>query len=80
MTGIEIDIYNEIFAPEIRKRGYPVPKLEDLKYNASLILSNSHVSMGTATALPPNLIHIGGYHIDNSVKPLPEVSIYFFVS
>ena len=77
MSRIENDIYNEIFAPEIRKRGYPVPTLDELKYNASLILSNSHVSMGTAAVLPPSLIHIGGYHVDNNVKPLPAVSYFF---
>ncbi|XP_046972156.1 UDP-glucosyltransferase 2-like [Vanessa cardui] len=72
ISGIDQEIYEKHFVPHIRNRGYPVPPYEELKYNGSLVLSNSHVSMGIATRLPPNFIPIGGYHIDSVVKPLPK--------
>ncbi|XP_046972213.1 UDP-glucosyltransferase 2-like isoform X2 [Vanessa cardui] len=72
IDGIDQEIYEKHFVPHIRNRGYPVPPFEELRYNASLVLSNSHVSMGVATRLPPNYIPIGGYHIDPVVKPLPK--------
>lgn len=76
VSGLENDIYEKLFVPHIRNRGLPVPTLEALKYNASLVLSNSHVSMGSATRLPPNFIPVGGFHIDTAVKPLPEVRLF----
>lgn len=36
--------------------------------------------MGTATVLPQNFVSIGGYHIDNTVKPLPEVRLFKSIS
>ncbi|XP_046972134.1 UDP-glucosyltransferase 2-like [Vanessa cardui] len=72
ISGVHQEIYVKHFVPHIRNRGYPVPPFDELKYNASLVLSNSHVSMGIATRLPPNYIPIGGYHIDPVAKPLPK--------
>ncbi|XP_050355017.1 UDP-glucosyltransferase 2-like [Nymphalis io] len=72
VSGIENKIYETYLAPHIRARGYTMPPLELLKQNVSLVLSNSHVSMGVATRLPPNFIPVGGYHIDAVVKPLSE--------
>ncbi|CAH2095522.1 unnamed protein product [Euphydryas editha] len=68
----ENEAYQRILMPIIRKRGYPEPNFEELRYNASLILGNSHESLGKTIALPANYISIGGYHIDSNVKPLPE--------
>ncbi|KOB69154.1 UDP-glucosyltransferase [Operophtera brumata] len=53
-------------------RDTTAPSFEELKYNASLVLGNSHVSMGEATRLPQNYKPIGGYHIEDTFKPLPE--------
>ncbi|CAG4959481.1 unnamed protein product [Colias eurytheme] len=64
--------YERIFVPAIKKRGHAVPTMDEVAFNASLILSNSHPSMGKAIPLPQNLIPIGGYHISREVKPLPE--------
>lgn len=69
----ENEDYERILVPIIRERGYPVPSFEELRYNASLMLGNSHESLGKTMALPANYISIGGYHIDTNVKPLPEV-------
>ncbi|XP_045454777.1 UDP-glucosyltransferase 2-like [Melitaea cinxia] len=68
----ENEDYERILVPIIRKRGYPVPSFEELRYNVSLVLGNSHESLGRTMALPANYINIGGYHIDTNVKPLPE--------
>ncbi|XP_039760006.1 UDP-glucosyltransferase 2-like [Pararge aegeria] len=72
VSGLEENIYNEFFVPAIRDRHNTVPSFETLRYNVSLILSNSHVSMGGPARLPANIIPIGGYHISSTVKPLPE--------
>ncbi|XP_034836076.2 UDP-glucosyltransferase 2-like [Maniola hyperantus] len=72
ISGLEHSIYNNLFVPVIRDRHNSVPPFEILRYNASLILSNSHLSMSTAAKLPPNVIYIGGYHIKSNVKPLPK--------
>ena len=61
-------------APIVKEQGRPVPNYNDLKYNASLLMGNSQVAIGSAVPLPPSYKHIGGYHIDEPVKPLPQVS------
>ncbi|CAG4959437.1 unnamed protein product [Colias eurytheme] len=65
-------VYIDAFTPPFQKRGQALPPYEEVKYNASLILGNSHVSTGEAIRLPINHINIGGYHIDETVKPLPK--------
>ncbi|CAH1636143.1 unnamed protein product [Spodoptera littoralis] len=70
--GPEEKIYSELVAPILKAQGKPVPNYEELKYNASLVLGNSQVVFGNPVPLPPNYQHIGGYHIDEDVKPLPE--------
>lgn len=69
---MESEEYTNRIAPYIIKRGRQPPPFYKIKYNASLVIGNSHVGMGDATRLPQNYIHIGGYHIDENVKPLPE--------
>uniref|UniRef100_A0A2A4J3R4 UDP-glucuronosyltransferase n=1 Tax=Heliothis virescens TaxID=7102 RepID=A0A2A4J3R4_HELVI len=58
--------------PYVKQRGRQAPSFYDVRYNVSLILGNSHVSMGQALALPQNYKPVGGYHIDEDVKPLPQ--------
>ncbi|KAL4706382.1 hypothetical protein ACJJTC_018481 [Scirpophaga incertulas] len=62
----------ELVKPLIQYRGHEVPDFEELRYNSSLMLGNSHVSMGSAMALPQNYKPIAGYHIETDIKPLPE--------
>ncbi|XP_038207501.1 UDP-glycosyltransferase UGT5-like [Zerene cesonia] len=69
---LEQKYYEEFIVPHIRDKNKPVPSLETLRYNASLMLGNSHPSMGGAARLPQSYKPIGGYHIDTNVKPLPE--------
>ncbi|GBP64737.1 UDP-glucuronosyltransferase 2B4 [Eumeta japonica] len=50
----------------------PLPSLEELHQNASLILINSHFSYDPPTAYLPNLVEIGGVHIKEKESKLSE--------
>nr|ANI22002.1 UDP-glycosyltransferase 40F3 [Spodoptera exigua] len=68
----EEEVYQKHIVPILKEQGKPVPDYKVLKYNASLLLGNSQVAIGNAVPLPPSYKHIGGYHIEDEVKPLPE--------
>lgn len=70
--------YYDIYGPIMAKKGRPLPAYEDVVFNASLMLGNSHVSLGQPTRLPQNYKAIGGYHVDTDVKPLPQVRFIHF--
>jgi hypothetical protein len=42
--------------------------LDDVLYNTSLMLTNSHVSVSDAVPLVPSVIEIGGFHVNPSKK------------
>nr|WEU75322.1 uridine diphosphate-glycosyltransferases 40AX1 [Glyphodes pyloalis] len=65
-------VYNEFFGPLVAKRGRALPNYRELVYNASLMLSNEHYAMGNIPATPQNFKFIGGFHIEEPVKPLPK--------
>lgn len=71
---MERDAYNELYLPIAAKKGVKMPSYDVSVYNASLMLLNSHPSMGLPYRLPLNVKHIGGYHLNNKVEPLPQVS------
>lgn len=57
------------------EQGFPdkdMPSLEQLKRNISLVLLNTHVSMGFPRPYAPNMIEVGGMHINRKAQPLPE--------
>lgn len=58
------------------KRGLKLPHFEAVRYNASLMLGNSHVATGDSVPLPENYKHIGGYHIKDVADPLPKVLLH----
>uniref|UniRef100_A0A2A4K0I8 UDP-glycosyltransferases domain-containing protein n=1 Tax=Heliothis virescens TaxID=7102 RepID=A0A2A4K0I8_HELVI len=64
--------YHTYLAPFIEKRGRKVPAFDDIRYNISMIFSNAYVDTSSALSLPQSHKYIGGYHIDENVKPLPE--------
>ncbi|XP_069361961.1 UDP-glucosyltransferase 2-like [Maniola hyperantus] len=68
--------YNEnfknVFGAATIKRGNQLPHFDDLRYNGSLILGNSHLITGDSVALPENYKHIGGYHMKDVDVPLPK--------
>ncbi|XP_041982969.1 UDP-glucosyltransferase 2-like [Aricia agestis] len=68
----EDDLFKEVFGPAIKKRGRELPDFNDVRYNGSMVLGNSDVSIGDNIALPQNYKNIGGYHLKNEVKPLTQ--------
>ncbi|KAJ8705522.1 hypothetical protein PYW08_012568 [Mythimna loreyi] len=65
-------IYEEIFAPLAADRGVPLPPFHEAQHNVSILLVNSHESIAPALSLPPNVINVAGYHIDDKPPPLPK--------
>ncbi|RVE44213.1 hypothetical protein evm_011112 [Chilo suppressalis] len=69
---IDEENYKMLFEEVIRKRGRVAPSFSELRYNTSLVLGNSHVSLGRPTRLPQNYKPVRGYHINPEIKPLPN--------
>lgn len=44
------------------------PDIKNIVYNATLILLNSHASVTDPVPLLPNMIEIGGFHVDDTEK------------
>ncbi|CAH0599440.1 unnamed protein product [Chrysodeixis includens] len=65
-------IYEEIHAPLAAARGVPLPSYYDAVKNVSFLFVNSHESIAPALSLPPNVLNIAGYHIDDDPPPLPK--------
>ncbi|XP_061384943.1 UDP-glucosyltransferase 2-like isoform X2 [Danaus plexippus] len=53
-------------------RGVPLPPYNDALYNVSVLLVNSHPSFAPARSLPPNVVDIASYHMDENIAPLPK--------
>ncbi|KAL3289138.1 hypothetical protein HHI36_003575 [Cryptolaemus montrouzieri] len=58
------DKYNQIALPG-------VPSVQQLIRNVSLVLVNSHYAIEPARPYVPNMVQIGGFHVQN-MKKLPE--------
>lgn len=57
----------------LRKRfGSGIPDLRDLADNSSLIFVNQHFSIAGPRPLPTNVVEVGGIHIKQSRKSLPD--------
>lgn len=72
VAPFEKSLYNKVFLPIDAERGVDMPSYEEAVYNGSLLLINSHPSIGTPYRLPQNAKYIGGYHIDSNVNPMPK--------
>ncbi|CAH0596441.1 unnamed protein product [Chrysodeixis includens] len=72
VTIYEMYVYNNVYPELAAKRGVTLSSYSEVVYNASLMLVNSHPSIGGSIKLPQNVKNIGGYHIDTDVKPLPK--------
>lgn len=71
-TGLFFHLYTFPKQNELLQKYFPgAPHLSDLYYNTSLMLINSHVSINPAVPYLPNMIEIGGCHI-NPPKELPK--------
>ncbi|XP_068619917.1 UDP-glucosyltransferase 2-like [Battus philenor] len=64
--------YEKIIVPVLKRLGKQIPSFDEVKRNVSLMLGNSHVSLGQTIRLPQNYIPIAGFHIDNNVTPLTK--------
>lgn len=50
-----------------------IPSNEEIERNASIVLANSHVSITRPRALMPDIIDVGGLHLEPA-KPLPKLA------
>lgn len=64
-----------MFGEAAKIKEKPLRSIDEIRYNASMLLSNGHPALGEPTRLPQNIKYIGGYHIDFESIPLPDVSI-----
>ncbi|XP_045517771.1 UDP-glycosyltransferase UGT5-like [Pieris brassicae] len=70
--SFEEEIYSLFFEPAMKKRGKELPAYSDVKYNASLAFSGSHISLRDVPEVPSSLKMIGGFNINTHIEPLPE--------
>lgn len=57
---------------QIFPNGTEMPTIEELKRNVSLVFVNSHVSYGIPQHSMPNLIEIGGVHVNQDFESLAD--------
>lgn len=73
---IGIPIYSDPIQRKLLKELFPnatnMPTLNELKRNVSLILLNTHSTIGTPRPNAPNMIEVGGLHIKQKIEPLPQ--------
>ncbi|KAJ8705524.1 hypothetical protein PYW08_012570 [Mythimna loreyi] len=67
-----ISLYEKTFAPLATARGLTLPPFDDAFYNVSIMFVNSHESISPPVSVPPNVINIAGYHMDENIPPLPK--------
>ncbi|NP_001182395.1 UDP-glucosyltransferase precursor [Bombyx mori] len=67
---IQRNDYERFFGDIIRMKGRESPLFEELKRNGSFVLGNSHLALGHEMRFPNNYKNVGGYHVDEEVKPL----------
>ncbi|XP_055316609.1 UDP-glucosyltransferase 2-like [Sitodiplosis mosellana] len=48
------------------------PSLEEIRRNVSLVLLNTHTTIGTPRPYASNMIEVGGMQIQKEISPLPE--------
>ncbi|CAF4920094.1 unnamed protein product [Pieris macdunnoughi] len=70
--SLEEETYRIFFEPAMNKRGKELPAYSDVKYNASIAFSGSHISLRDLPEVPSALKMIGGFHVKTQIEPLPE--------
>ncbi|KAL3266719.1 hypothetical protein HHI36_010880 [Cryptolaemus montrouzieri] len=72
LTSVATDMIMDPHEQDILNKYFPnAPPLQDLKKNASLMLLNSHFSIESPRPYIPNMIQIGGFHLQDG-KELPK--------
>lgn len=75
---LQSQLYEQLF--DRRADGTPKPSLDELRRNVALVLLNSHFTLGTPRPYVPNMIEIGGVHINRAERrPLPAGELRDFV-
>ena len=77
MTIFEAVYMNIFYYPqqnEIYKASFPDPKpsFDDAMKNVNLVLLNSHFTLSYPRPFVPNMIEVGGLHINRVPNPLPK--------
>lgn len=73
---IHVDCHNIFYKPqqEIAEKYLDnIPSIIELQKNMSIILVNQQEEISYTRPNVPNIIHFGGLHIRNNLKPLPKV-------
>ncbi|CAB3232194.1 unnamed protein product [Arctia plantaginis] len=65
-------LYQRLFAPLAAARNVELPPFADAFYNVSILFLNAHESLFPAFSVPPNVIGIAGFHIEENPPPLPK--------
>ncbi|XP_030764407.1 UDP-glucuronosyltransferase 2C1-like [Sitophilus oryzae] len=64
--------YSTPLQQEILEKAFPeAPPITELQKLVSLVLANSHTSYAQAVPMVPNMVEVGGYHVDPP-KALPK--------
>lgn len=77
MTWIETIYVNLFYFPH-QRRLYdehfpdPKPQLDTVMRNVSLVLLNSHFTLAPPRPYMPNMIEVGGLHLNRVASPLPD--------
>ncbi|XP_030031219.1 UDP-glucosyltransferase 2 isoform X2 [Manduca sexta] len=72
MHYVETPIYDELYRPLLKLHDRIPSDYESLVYNGSLLLVNSHPLVGQTLPLPANVKYVGGHHLEEPTKPLPQ--------
>lgn len=77
MTWLETIYVNLFYFPHQRRLyddNFPNPKppLDSVMRNVSLVLLNSHFTLGQPRPYMPNMIEVGGMHLNRNANPLPQ--------
>lgn len=69
------ELYETHFTHLARARGVTLPPYLSALHNISILLVNSHPSFTPAQSLPPNVVEIAGFHIEEETPVLPKVNL-----
>ncbi|CAK1545461.1 unnamed protein product [Leptosia nina] len=65
-------IFEQAYRTAVELRGRRLPSFDEVRFNASIMLGNSHIAAGESYPLPQAYKMIGGYHLKGVMEPLPK--------
>ncbi|XP_072933657.1 UDP-glycosyltransferase UGT5-like [Epargyreus clarus] len=68
----EAATYEKLFVPILSKRGRMLPPYDEIRYNASLVFTNTHITLRDRLVTPQNYKAIGGFHVSKTFQPLSK--------